>query len=184
MRREMRAIAFALLYVAVTTAVAILLRHYVGILRGAVLYLVPVMLAGYRFGVIPALIAAIAGVLLSGYLYFAQLYSFQVASPQEVLNLVLFMVVAVVVSHLSSSGQKHITIARKREREMSDLYAFSRRLAAAPSAAEIFVAIQDHLANLVQRKVVLLGAADAGAQRRRAGKRACRGYARRKRRRT
>jgi two-component system sensor histidine kinase KdpD len=32
----------------------------------------------------------------------------------------------------------------------------------APSAAEIFVAIQEHLANLVQRKVVLLGAADAG----------------------
>ena len=45
---------------------------------------------------------------------------------------------------------------------MSDLYAFSRRLAAAPSASEIFVAIQNHLANLVQRKVVLLGAAEAG----------------------
>ena len=40
--------------------------------------------------------------MLSGYLYFAQLYSFQVASPQEALNLVLFMVVAVVVSHLAT----------------------------------------------------------------------------------
>jgi two-component system sensor histidine kinase KdpD len=45
---------------------------------------------------------------------------------------------------------------------MSDLYAFSRRLAAAPSAAAIFIAIQDHLSNLVQRKAVLLGAAEAG----------------------
>jgi two-component system sensor histidine kinase KdpD len=138
-----------------------LLRHYVGILRGSVLYLLPVMVLGYNFGVIPALIAAIAGVLLSGYLYFAQLYSFQVASPQEALNLVLFMVVAVVVSQLSSSAKRHTTIARKREREMSDLYAFSRRLAAARSAPEIFVAIQNHLANLVQRKVVLLGTAEA-----------------------
>src|ERR1700689_4680849 len=129
LRREMRGIAFSLLYVALTTAVAILLRHYVGILRGAILYLVPVMLAGYRFGVIQAMIAAIAGVVLSGYLYFAQLYSFQVASPQEVLNLVLFLVVAVVVSHLSSQAKEHTTIARQREREMSDLYAFSRRLA-------------------------------------------------------
>jgi len=162
LRREMRGIAIALLLVAVTTAVAMFLRHYIGILRGAVLYLVPVMLAGYQFGVIPALVAAIAGVLLSGYVYFAQLYSFQVASPQEALNLLLFMVVAVVVSHLSSQAKKHILIARKREREMSDLYAFSRRLAMAPSAAEIFVAIQEHLANLVQRKVVLLGVADAG----------------------
>ena len=158
---------------AVTTAVAILLRHYVGILRGAVLYLVPVMLAGYQFGVIPALVAAIAGVLLSGYLYFAQLYSFQVASPQEALNLLLFMVVAVVVSHLSSQAKQHITIARKREREMSDLYAFSRRLAAAPSAAEIFVAIQEHLANLVQRKVVLLGSRRRRRRRRATCRKAC-----------
>src|SRR5580693_5205462 len=163
LRREMRGIIISLLLVAVTTAVAMFLRHYIGILRGAVLYLVPVMLAGYQFGVIPALVAAIAGVLLSGYVYFAQLYSFQVASPQEALNLLLFMVVAVVVSHLSSQAKKHILIARKREREMSDLYAFSRRLAMAPSAAEIFVAIQEHLAHLVQRKVVLLGIADAGA---------------------
>jgi two-component system sensor histidine kinase KdpD len=162
LRRELRGIAIALLFIAATTAVAMLLRHYVGILRGATLYLIPVMLAGYHLGVIPALVTAAAGVLLSGYLYFAQLYSFQVASPQEALNLVLFMVVAVVVSHLSSQAKKHITLARKREREMADLYAFSRRLAVAPNAAEIFVAIQDHLANLVQRKVVLLGAAEAG----------------------
>jgi two-component system sensor histidine kinase KdpD len=161
-RRELPGIVAALLLIALTTAVAVLLRHYVGILRGSVLYLLPVMLLGYNFGVIPALIAAVAGVLLSGYLYFAQLYSFRVASPQEALNLVLFMVVAVVVSQLSSSAKRHITIARKREREMSDLYAFSRRLAAAQSAAEIFVAIQNHLANLVQRKVVLLGAGEAG----------------------
>ena len=160
--RQLRDIGIALLYVAATTAVALLLRHYVGILRGAVLYLVPVMIAGYQLGVIPALVTAVAGVILSGYVYFAQLYSFQVASPQEVLNLVLFMVVAVVVSHLANQAKRHTTIARKREREMSDLYAFSRRLAAAPSAAEIFVAIQNHLANLVQRKAVLLGAADAG----------------------
>jgi two-component system sensor histidine kinase KdpD len=163
MRRELRGIVIALLLIAVTTAVAVLLRHYFGILRGAVLYLVPVMLAGYYLGVVPALVTAVAGVILSGYLYFAQLYSFQVASPQEALNLVLYMVVAVVVSHLSNAARRQTTIARKREQEMSDLYAFSRRLAAAPSAAEIFVAIQNHLANLVQRKVVLLGAADAGS---------------------
>jgi two-component system sensor histidine kinase KdpD len=162
MWRELRGIAVALLWVAAMTAVALVLRHYVGILRGAVLYLVPVMIAGYQYGVIPALVAAVAGVILSGYVYFAQLYSFQVASPQEALNLILFMVVAVFVSHLATQAKRHTTIARKREQEMSDLYAFSRRLAAARSAAEIFVAIQNYLANLVQRRVVLLGAADAG----------------------
>jgi two-component system sensor histidine kinase KdpD len=163
LRRELHGIVVALLLVLATTLVALILRQYLGILRGAVLYLVPVMIAGYQFGVIPALAAAVAGVLMSGYVYFAQLYRFKVAEPQEILNLVLFMVVAVFVSHLANQAKRHTTIARKREREMTDLYAFSRRLAAAPSAADIFVAIQDHLANLVQRKVVLLGASDTGA---------------------
>jgi two-component system sensor histidine kinase KdpD len=162
MRRGLRGLFVAALMIAATTAVAVVLRHYFGILRGSVLYLIPVMLAGYHLGVVPALFSAIAGVMLSGYLFFAQLYSFKVASPQEILNLVLYMIVALVVSHLANSAKRHTTIARRREREMSDLYAFSRRLAAAPSATEIFIAIQNHLANLVQRKVVLLGAAEAG----------------------
>ena len=162
MRRELRGIGIALLMIAATTAVALLLRHYVGILRGSVLYLVPVMVLGYNYGVVPALVAAVSGVLLSGYLYFSQFYTFRVASPQEALNFLLFIIVAVVVSHLSSQGKKHTLTARKREREMSDLYAFSRRLAAAQNAAEIFIAIQNHLANLVQRKVVLCGAAAPG----------------------
>jgi two-component system, OmpR family, sensor histidine kinase KdpD len=162
MQRELRGIPVALLLIAVTTVVLLLLRQYLGILRGSVLYLVPVMIAGYQLGTIPALVTAVAGVVLSGYIYFAPLHSFKVASPTEALNLVLFMVVAVVVSHLSSQAKNHTTIARKREREMSDLYAFSRRLAAAQNASEIFIAIQNHLVNLVQRKVVLLGAAETG----------------------
>src|SRR5579884_153089 len=102
MRRELRGLALAVVMIAVTSLVAVLLRHYLGILRGSVLYLVPVMLAGYQLGMIPALVTAVAGVIVSGYLYFAQLYSFKVASPQEALNLVLYMVVAVVVSHLAN----------------------------------------------------------------------------------
>jgi two-component system sensor histidine kinase KdpD len=66
LRRELRGIAVALLLVAVTTAVAVLLRQYLGILRGSVLYLVPVMLAGYHLGATPALVTAVAGVILSG----------------------------------------------------------------------------------------------------------------------
>jgi two-component system, OmpR family, sensor histidine kinase KdpD len=163
LRRELHGIAVTLVLVLATTMVALLLRHYLGILRGAMLYLVPVMIAAYQYGVISAMAAAVAGVLLSGWIYFAQLYRFKVAEPQEILNLILYLVVAIFVSHLATQAKRHTTIARKREREMSDLYAFSRRLAAAPSAADIFVAIQDHLANLVQRKVVLLGGSDTDA---------------------
>jgi two-component system sensor histidine kinase KdpD len=162
MRHELRGIAIALLLVAAMTVVAFVLRNYVGVLRGSVLYLIPVMVAGYQFGVIPALVAAVAGVLWSGYLFFAPQYSFYIARPQEIINLVLFMLVALVVSHLANSAKRQTMIARKREREMSDLYAFSRRLAAAPTAADIFTAIQHHLATLVEHEVVLFGVAKSG----------------------
>jgi two-component system sensor histidine kinase KdpD len=65
------------------------------------------------------------------------------------------MVVGVVTSHLANRMKQQTELARRRENEMSDLYAFSRRLAAAPSAAEIYLAIEEYVANLVQRHVML-----------------------------
>ncbi len=154
-RRELRGIALALVMVAATTAIAYVLIHTFEVRRGSVIYLLPVLLAGWHLGLIPALVAAVAGVLWSGYLFFSPFYSFYVARPNEILNLLLFMVVAVVTSHLANSMKRQTEIARRRENEMSDLYAFSRQLGFARSAEEIYDAIEYHLANLVRRKVVL-----------------------------
>ena len=160
-RRELRGILLALLMVAATTIVAYALTHYLDVRRGSVLYLIPVMLAGWHLGLIPAVVAAIAGVLWSGYFFYSPFYSYFLARPTEILNLALFMVVGMVTSHLASRAKHHAELARKRENEMSDLYAFSRRLAAAPSAAEIYLAIEEYLANLVQRNVMLFEAGSA-----------------------
>src|SRR6476620_1476532 len=157
-RRELRGSSIALAMVAVTTVVVYGLTQSLEVRRGSVIYLLPVLLAGWHLGLIPALVAAVAGVLWSGYFFFSPYYSFYLARPNEILNLVLFMVVAGVTSHLANSMKIQTEIARKREKEMGDLYAFSRRLAAASSAADIYLAIEQHLASLVQRKVVLFGA--------------------------
>jgi len=157
-RRELRGSAIALVMVAATTVVTYVLTQSLEVRRGSVIYLLPVLLAGWHLGLIPALIAAVAGVLWSGYFFFSPYYSFYLARPNEIINLLLFMVVAVVTSHLANSMKQQTEIARKREKETSDLYAFSRRLAAASSARQIYLAIEEHLANLVQRNVILFGA--------------------------
>lgn len=162
MRRELRGIFIALLLVAGTTVIALILREYLGVLRGSALYLIPVMIAGYRLGLLPALTAAVTGVLWSGYLFFTPQYNLYVTRPQEILNLLLFTLVALVVSHLANAAKRQTLVARKREQEVTDLYAFSRQVAAAPTAGDIFTAIQKYLASLVQREVVLLGPAAAG----------------------
>jgi two-component system sensor histidine kinase KdpD len=152
-KREVRGIVLALLLVAATTLVVHSLVEFAGIRRGSVIYLLAVLVSGWRFGLLPAMTAAAAGVLSSAYLFY---------SPNnqrsEFLDLALFLVVALVASHVANSMKRQTELARKREKEMTDLYAFSRRLAAAPAAAEIYRAIEDHLTTHAQRKVVLFGA--------------------------
>src|SRR5262249_12937094 len=163
-KRGLRGIFIALLMVGATTFIAWALVSYLDIRRGSVIFLLPVLLAGWHLGLVPALVAAAAGVLWSGYLFYSPYYSYFFTRPFEILNLALFMIVAVVTSHLANSMKRQTEIARKRENEMSELYAFSRRLAAAPTAAEIYLAIEQHLANLVQRKVVLFGTGTGDAK--------------------
>jgi two-component system, OmpR family, sensor histidine kinase KdpD len=157
-RRELRGSVLALAMVAVATVVVYALTQSLEVRRGSAVYLLPVLLAGWHLGLIPALVAAVAGVLWSGYFFFSPYYSFYLARPNEIVNLLLFMVVAVVTSHLANSMKGQKELAQRREKEVGDLYAFSRRLAAASSAADIYLAIEQHLASLVQRKVVLFGA--------------------------
>src|SRR5438445_9164109 len=125
-RRELRGSAIALVMVAVTTVVVYALTQSLEVRRGSVIYLLPVLLAGWHLGLVPALVAAVAGVLWSGYFFYSPFYTIYLARPSEVLNLVLFMIVAVVTSHLANSMKQQTELARKRENQMGDLYAFSR----------------------------------------------------------
>jgi two-component system sensor histidine kinase KdpD len=152
-KREARGIALAVLLVAGTTLIADGLVLFLGIRRGSVIYLLAVLVSGWRFGLWPAIVAAVTGVLGSGVLFYTPN-----TQRSEWLDLALFLIVALVASHVANSMKQQTELARKREKEMTDLYAFSRRLAAAPSAAEIYRAIEDHLTTHAQRKVVLFGA--------------------------
>jgi two-component system, OmpR family, sensor histidine kinase KdpD len=160
--RELRGVLIALLVVAATTVAGIGLREYAGVLDGSDIYLIAVLIVGWRYGLIPALAAAVAGSLWAGYLYYVPYYSFYVTSSREIINLALFLAVAAVVGQLANLMKRQTEIARAREREMSDLYAFSKRLAGAATPSDIYVAIEEHLATLVQRKVVLFGAGTDG----------------------
>ena len=111
-KREVRGIALALVMIALTTLLAHALITYLGIRRGTVIYLLTVLICGWQLGLLPALVAAVAGVLGSAFLF----YNPNV-QPSEFLDLALFLVVALVTSHLSSSMKQTTELARKRERE-------------------------------------------------------------------
>jgi len=160
LRREMPGLLFTLGLVLATTAVIFAIIISVGLTRGSVLYIVPVMIAAIRWGLVPALFAAGLGVIASAYFFFPPLYSFTIRDPQEVINLLLYIFTAIVVSQLATRLKRQLELSRRREIEMRNLYAFSRRLAAAFASSDIHAAIEDHLATVMQHKVVVFPARD------------------------
>ncbi|HVZ50754.1 MAG TPA: DUF4118 domain-containing protein [Pseudolabrys sp.] len=161
---ELRGLALTFCLVAATTAAIYAIILWIGLTRGSVLYLIPVLIAAIRWGVIPAIFAAVCGVLASAFFFFPPLYSLEIRDPQEVINLALYIFAAVVVSQLASRLKRQLELSRQREIDLAELYAFSRRLAVAFDVSDIHSAIEDHLAAVIQRKVVLFAGAREATQ--------------------
>jgi len=159
MRKELRGIAFTLGLVALITCALFFFQRESGITHGSVIYLVPVVIAAVSWGIVSAIIAACFGVVASAFFFYPPLYTFTIADPREAINLTLFIFVAIVISQLASRLKTQAELARQREIDVRDLYAFSRRLAVAFDVSDIHSAIEDHLASAVERKVVLFASA-------------------------
>ncbi|HXX09376.1 MAG TPA: DUF4118 domain-containing protein [Pseudolabrys sp.] len=158
-RRELPGVSMTLGLVVFLTAVLFFLVWQIGLAHGSVVFLIPVVIAATRWGIVSAVVAAICGVLASAFFFYPPLYSFRIRDPQEVLDLVLFIFVAVTVSQLATRLKRQLEMARQREIDLRDLYAFSRRLAVAFDVSDIHAAIEDHLATIMQRNVVLFASA-------------------------
>ena len=115
----------------------------VGVLQGPLkvpnassVYLVAVVAGGVLFGTWPAVVTAVLGFLFYDFLFVQPLYTFTVADPGEWLNLVLFLLVAVVIGRLTTLQTERANDADRRARESQALFAISRTLATATTVAE------------------------------------------------
>ena len=158
-RRQLPGIFITLALVGALTAILFFLVWEIGLAHGSIVYLIPVVIAATRWGIVAALVAAVCGVFASAFFFYPPAYSFRVKDPQEVIDLILFIFVAVAVSQLANRLKRQLEMARQREIDVRDLYAFSRRLAVAFDVSDIHAAIEDHLASIMQRNVVLFASA-------------------------
>jgi two-component system, OmpR family, sensor histidine kinase KdpD len=124
-----------------------------------IVYLVPVVIAATRWGTFPAIVASVAGFLVSDYLFYPPYYSLVMDDPREVVDLLLFLFVALVTGDLASRLKREADALRESKKELGDLYDFSRRLAACFTASDLVFAIQAYLTNTLERSVFLMGAA-------------------------
>jgi two-component system, OmpR family, sensor histidine kinase KdpD len=154
----------SLLLVAVTTIGLLVLDQFSTLRHVTLVYLVPVVIAATKLGIAPAVIAAVAGAGASAFLFYPPIYSFLVDDPQQLIELPLFVFVALVTGHLATSLRRQADLARRRENEVHDLYAFSRRLAAAHTPDDIHIAIREHLASITGHRTVLFETGTRGLE--------------------
>jgi K+-sensing histidine kinase KdpD len=144
------------------TAVLLLCGQTVAMNVVPVAYLIPVIVAATRWGIWPAALASIVGTFAADFFFFTPRYSFQVDDPQEAVDLLLFLIVALVSSNLASRLRRETEALRQREQEIQQLYEFSRRLAACFTVSDLISAIQNYLSGALGQQVAFFAAAADG----------------------
>jgi len=143
-----------LITVALATAIILIFRDVLPVLNiVTIVYLVPVVIAAVWWGIWPATLAAVTGALSADYLFYPPFYSFRIDDPQNIADLIVFLIVGLVIGNLAGD-------LREREREIRDLYGYSRRLAACFTTADLIKATQSYLAKCLGRPTVLIRGKD------------------------
>jgi two-component system sensor histidine kinase KdpD len=142
-RRILTLVAVMAPALVLATIVVGALESGLGLADASPAYFVAIALVGSLLGTWPAVFSAIAAFLTYDLLFTEPRLTVVVTDAREWLDLVVFLVVAVIVGRLSALGTERAAEATRRARESSSLFAISRVLAteagidsAAPLVAE------------------------------------------------
>ena len=145
-----------LLTTALATALGVLIDSYVDLPNISLIYVVPVMVAAARHGLVPSLWVAALAVLSYNFFFLPPLYRLTIADPANIVALFFFMFVAVAASALGTRTRAQAQAARREARTTADLYAFSRKIAGVIDLDDLLWIVVTHLARLLTAEVAVL----------------------------
>lgn len=149
--------AVAVLSLAGSTAAIALVQHLVRVPYAAPVYLLAVLAVGMLGGTIPAVLTSVASFLLYDFLFVQPLYTLTIADPNEWLNLLLFLAVAIAIGRLAALQAQRAREVADRAREAQALFAISRSLATSRNLGEAAEAVLAGLAELSGMDRIWLG---------------------------
>jgi K+-sensing histidine kinase KdpD len=151
-------VAMSLAMVAVATAALFAAKGILPLLNlVSIVYLLPVLVAATQWGLAPAVLCAFAGAAAADYFFYPPLFSFEIGDAQNLADLVIFLIIAVVTSHFTSRLKRKSDSLRRSRRELRGLYAFSRRLAACFTVPDLIAATGNYLSETLGHRAVLVG---------------------------
>ena len=115
--------------IALVTTAFFTLREALDTTLIALLYLIPVGLITALWGLGPGITSALISFLTFNYFFIQPYYTLAVHRPTDLVVLVVFLIVAVVISQLVGRAQAGLAAATAREREATQLYELSTVLA-------------------------------------------------------
>lgn len=118
----------ASLGVGIATVVGLFLSRFVPLPNVSMLYLLAVLLPALLYGVWPAITASGLSFLAYNFFFIDPVDTFTVARPHELLALLVFLIVAVIISALAGQAREQTRIAAQRMRATRRLYEFTRKL--------------------------------------------------------
>jgi two-component system, OmpR family, sensor histidine kinase KdpD len=139
--RAIRSMGIAIIALAGSTAAVAGLEHVARIPYAAPVYLLAVMAVGLLGGTAAAILTAFASFVLYDFLFIQPHFTLTVADPNEWLNLLLFLAVAVVIGRLAALQVERTEEAAERAREAGALFRISRSLATSRNLAEAAQAV-------------------------------------------
>jgi two-component system sensor histidine kinase KdpD len=142
--------------VAVAALLAKALGNTVGLDDPAMLFLAGVLLVAVVAGLGPSIAASFVSLLVYDFFFVDPHFTFTVTKPQDVLSLIVFLLVAILISQLTSRARAQAALARHREEHTAALYRFARQIAGAVGLDDVLPIVVRHLAALFEAPAVVL----------------------------
>ena len=130
----------------VAASAAIAMLADLGVTHAAPVYLLAVVAIGMRWGTVPAVVTSVAAFLAYDFFFVQPLYTFTINSPEEWLNLLLLLAVAVAIGRLVAIQADHAEEVAQRAREAQALFGISRALAETRTVEEAAPIVLQRLA--------------------------------------
>ena len=149
----------ALTLVWLATVSLVVINYFVPFNLVTLVYMLPVVVAATQWGVIPGIVAAFAGAAAADFFFYPPLYTFWIRDPQDVIDLILFLLIALVTSNLAARLKNEAVNLSRREKEIGELHAFSQSLATCLTSRDLIFAVQDYLSDALRYRAVLIATA-------------------------
>ena len=106
--------------------IAVVLHHYLSLPNVALVFLFAVLFTAVRWGLRASILASVLSVLVYDFLFVEPHYTLHVSSPQDILSLVVFLIVAFLTSNLTGRIRDQAEAVRLREARTAALYDLGR----------------------------------------------------------